>query len=79
MIAAPFIALPVQRVLGTRRVPTPGGTGSDVATALARALDRLLTATVDADRVDGIPLSIGAAGAQEQALEALALWETSRG
>lgn len=49
------------------------------ATALARALNRLLSATVDADLADGLGLSIGAAGAREQALDALATWEISRG
>lgn len=51
----------------------------DIATGLARALNRLLSATVDADLADGIGLSIGAAGAREQALDALAQWEASRG
>ena len=51
----------------------------DVSTLLARALNRLLSATVDTDLADGIGLSIGAAGAREQALEALEKYEASRG
>lgn len=51
----------------------------DVSTALARALSRLLTATVDTDLKDGIGLSVGAAGAREQALEALERYEASHG
>lgn len=73
------IGFPVQRVLGTAAPVSPGPIAGDVSTLLARALNRLLTATVDTDLADGIALSIGAAGAREQALEALAAWEASRG
>ena len=73
------ISFPVQRVLGTAAPVSPGPIAGDVPTLLARALNRLLTATVDTDLADGIGLSIGAAGAREQALEALAAWEASRG
>ena len=73
------IGFPVQRVLGTAAPVSPGPIAGDVPTLLARALNRLLTATVDTDLADGIGLSIGAAGAREQALEALAAWEASRG
>lgn len=73
------IAFPVQRVLGTAAPVSPGPICGDVPTMLARALNRLLTATVDTDLADGIGLSIGAAGAREQALEALAAFEASRG
>jgi len=53
---------------------------SAVATSLARALNRLLSATVDTDLADGMGLSIGAAGAREQSLEALEEWAAaSRG
>ncbi|WP_375284857.1 hypothetical protein [Sphingobium yanoikuyae] len=73
------IGFPVLHVLGTDAPVSPGPIAGDVPTLLARALNRLLTATVDADLADGIALSIGAAGAREQALEALAAWEASRG
>ncbi|MGA1851266.1 hypothetical protein VH570_10580 [Sphingobium sp. HT1-2] len=73
------IGFPVQRVLSTDAPVSSGPIAGDVPTLLARALNRLLTATVDADLADGIGLSIGAAGAREQALEALAAWEASRG
>ncbi len=46
---------------------------ASIETALVRALDRLLSATVDADLADGVELSVRASGAREQALEALAL------
>ena len=72
------IAYPVQRVLGTTRRVIPGPISPDVTTLLARALDRLLSATVDADLADGLGLSIGAAGAREQALEAMAAYQDSR-
>lgn len=52
-------------------LPAPRRFG--VENALVRALDRLLSATVDADLADGIELSVRASGAREQALEALAL------
>ncbi|CAM8631497.1 hypothetical protein [Sphingobium cupriresistens] len=51
---------------------------SAAATGLARALSRLLSATVDTDLADGLGLSIGAAGAREQSLDALAQWEDAR-
>lgn len=73
------IAFPVQTgLLGTTAPISPGPIAGDVATLLARALNRLLSATVDADLADGIGLSIGAAGAREQSLEALAAYEASR-
>ena len=72
------IAFPVQRALGTTAPVSPGPIVGDVPTLLARALNRLLTATVDTDLADGIGLSIGAAGAREQALEAMAAYEASR-
>lgn len=73
------IAFPVQmRLLGTTAPISPGPVAGDVTTLLARALNRLLSATVDADLADGIGLSIGAAGAREQSLEALAAYEASR-
>lgn len=72
------IAFPVQRVLGTAATVSPGPVSGDVTTLLARALSRLMSATVDADLTDGLPLSIGAAGAREQALEAMAAYEASR-
>jgi hypothetical protein len=72
------IAFPVQRVLGTAQPVSPGPIVGDVPTMLARALNRLLTATVDTDLADGIGLSVGAAGAREQALEALAAYQASR-
>jgi hypothetical protein len=72
------IAFPVQRALGTTAPVSPGPIAGDVPTLLARALNRLLSATVDTDLADGIGLSIGAAGAREQALEAMAAYEASR-
>lgn len=73
-----LISFPIQRVLGTAAPVSPGPIVGDVPTLLARALDRLLTATVDADLADGLALSIGAAGAREQALEAMAAYQDSR-
>jgi hypothetical protein len=61
---------PVQRVLGTNKAIS---TGPCIETALARALDRLLSATVDASLAKGEELSVSEAGAREQALEALGL------
>lgn len=73
------MAFPVQSsVLGTTAPISPGPIAGDVPTLLARALNRLLSATVDTDLADGIGLSLGAAGAREQALEALAAYEASR-
>ena len=72
------ISIPVQRGLGTTTPVSPGPIVGDTCTRLARALDRLLTATVDADLADGLALSIGAAGAREQALEAMAAYQASR-
>lgn len=72
------VAFPVQQVLGTAAPVSPGPISGDVPTLLARALDRLLSATVDTDLADGLGLSMGAAGAREQALEALAAFEASR-
>lgn len=72
------IAFPIQRVFGTTARITPGPIVGDLPTMLARALNRLLAATVDTDMADGIGLSIGASGAREQALEALAAFEASR-
>lgn len=73
------MAFPVQSsVLGTTAPISPGPIAGDVSTLLARALNRLLSATVDTDLADGIGLSVGAAGAREQALEALAAYEASR-
>lgn len=72
------IAFPVQRALGTTAPVSPGPIVGDLATLLARALDRLLTSTVDADLADGLALSLGAAGAREQALEAMAAYHDSR-
>lgn len=72
------IAFPVQRVLGTAAPVSPGPIAGDVPTLLARALNRLLTATVDTSLADGIGLSVGEAGAREQALEAMAAYEASR-
>ncbi len=72
------IAFPVQRALGTTAPISPGPIKHDVATLLVRALSRLLTATVDTALADGLALSIGEAGAREQALEALAAWEAGR-
>lgn len=72
------IAYPVQQVLGTTSRVIPGPVSPDVTTLLARALNRLLTATVDASLADGIGLSIGEAGAREQALEAMEAYRASR-
>ncbi|WP_088190020.1 hypothetical protein [Sphingobium sp. Z007] len=69
---------PIQPMLEAAARVSPGPIKHDVSTLLVRALSRLLTATVDTDLADGIGLSIGAAGAREQALEALAAWEASR-
>jgi hypothetical protein len=59
--------------------PRPVAVGGDVATTLARALDRLMSATVDAKLADGEGLSVSEGGAREQALDALAKWADSRG
>ncbi|KQN09802.1 hypothetical protein ASE85_02355 [Sphingobium sp. Leaf26] len=72
------ISFPVQRVLGTTAPVSPGPIQCDVATLLARALDRLMSVTVDANLSDGIGLSIGEAGAREQALEAMEAYRASR-
>ena len=72
------LTFPIQRVLGTTTPVSPGPIVGDVPTMLARALNRLLSSTVDTDLADGIGLSMGAAGAREQALEALAAFEASR-
>jgi hypothetical protein len=69
---------PVQPMLEAASRVSPGPISGDVPTLLARALNRLLSSTVDTDLADGIGLSIGAAGAREQALEALASYEASR-
>lgn len=65
--------------MGAPLVFAPKVSDREIATLLARALNRLLSATVDANLADGIGLSIGEAGAREQSLEALAQWEASRG
>ena len=53
--------------------------GGAVATLLARALDRVMSVTIDAQTASGEELSIAQAGAREQALEALEAWSASRG
>jgi hypothetical protein len=74
-----LLTFPIQRVVGTTAPVSLGPISGDVPTLLARALNRLLAATVDANLADGIGLSIGEAGAREQALEAMAAYEASRG
>lgn len=78
MSGALLYSFPVQRVLGTTRAIVPGGSHIHTETVLARALDRLLSATVDADLAAGVELTTAAAGAREQALEALHLAQEVR-
>lgn len=68
-----MIAFDVQSGFGHVAPLRPGPRRSDIEIALVRALDRLLTATVDADLAEGVELTTSRAGAREQALDALAL------
>lgn len=79
MSAQEIFAYSVQSGIGRAAPLVTGPARPDVSTVLARALNRLLSATVDADLADGAELTVAQAGAREQALEAMALWDARHG
>lgn len=72
MTGAGVYAFPVQHVLGTQRELVVGPCLTDNEHLLIAALDRLLSATVDADLAHGVMLSEEEAEAREEAVAAIA-------